>query len=188
MTADKADHKAVEAKADQAGKLDLNRLQLDMDMRMLGKQALPVKADLPAAFAGKSGDLTLVDDNIAKAMEFARSRMTPEQIARAEHDAASPKRWIEAAAKIDESRATKHDVTSKHNLADKVEVTAKPGDTYWGVAHSIVSERQGHAASPRQAREMLHDLAVHNGKTDEDAAHLKVGEIIKIPPIKHASA
>lgn len=188
MTADKADPKAVEAKADKAGKLDLNGLQLDMDMRMLGKQAMPVKADLPAAFTGKSGDLTLVDDNIAKAMEFARSRMTPEQIARAEHDAAAPKRWIEAAAKIDESRAPKHDVASKHSFANKSEVTANPGDTYWSVAHGLVSERQGHAASPRQAKEMVHDLAVHNGKTDKEAAHLKVGETIKIPPIKHTSA
>lgn len=112
------------------------------------------------------------DDAVAQAMAFARSRMTPEQIRRAEHEADGPRRYIQAAGQID----------AKHEHKDQV--TAKPGDSYWSVAHTVVSDRKGSHPTNHEIHGMVRQMAALNGKTMEQANQLKVGESIKIPPLE----
>lgn len=176
MSADRPE----QIKSPKADRLDdlLQSSRLHGEMLYVDKRAYPIDKSLPKDFTnGGKSDLTIVDDTIARVMAEAKAKMTPEQIARVEREAASPYRAIANAARIDAQR----EAQGKH------EVTAKPGDSYWSVAHGVVSERKGRQATGHEVKGMVSEMASYNGKTEAEAAHLKVGEKIKIPPHKTAS-
>lgn len=173
MGADKVESKLNEKAADSVA---VSPLQAELfDSKSQGKTKLAADTTLPTAFSttkdGKSSDLTIVDDNISKAMDFARSRMTPEQLQRVNEQADVPNRWIREAAKIDQRN----------------EVKAKTGDSYWSIAENLIADREGRKGTRGEVRAMMKDIASHNGKTEEEAANLKVGESVKLPPKKRQS-
>jgi len=126
------------------------------------------KEALPLAFGSAKDDLKIVDDRLAATMKVAEGMLTPEQIDRVNRAAAIPYRYIQQAGEI----------------KPQEQVTAKPGDTYWSVAHSVLSQREGKVPTNPEVHTMMRALAAHNGKTVEEAANLRVGETIKIPPAK----
>ncbi|MBS1994463.1 MAG: hypothetical protein JSS83_28315 [Cyanobacteria bacterium SZAS LIN-3] len=150
---------------DAAQPLFSARALAELDMK--SNPAFMSKAALPLEFTPNKKDLEIVDQQIAAAMKFAESRMTKEQIARVNVEANIPHKYIQQAA--------------DHMKAPN-QVTAKPGDSYWSVAHDVVAQRKGVQPSNPEVHTMVKTMAAHNGKTMEEANHLKVGETIKIPP------
>lgn len=174
MAADKVESKQNE-KATESGTLSPFQAEV-FDSKGQAKTKSGQNADaLPAAFSsgkdGKTSDLTIVDDNISKAMDFAKSRMTPEQIQRVNEQAEVPNRWILEAAKIDQRN----------------EVKAKPGDSYWSIADGLIADREGRKGSRSEVQALMKDIVAHNGKLEADAGNLKVGESVKLPPKKRQS-
>jgi len=158
---------------------------------------------VPEAFSGGGNDVQIVNvsEQIATITEHYRKQLNPEQLARAEKAAdvyryiqgpgkdgkfpavsdyvksqqpipmekqADVKRWIIEAAKIDERNG----------------VIVKPGDSYWSVAHGVISKREGREAQGGEVKAMVREMAAFNGKTEEEAGTLRVGEAIKLPPPK----
>ncbi len=174
-----------------------------LDRKALNGKVGNTAAKVPEAFGSDNSDVQIVNqaDQIAAITEHYRKQLNPEQLARAEKAAdvyryiqgpgkdgkfpevsdyvksqkpipmekqADVKRWIIEAAKIDERNG----------------VIAKPGDTYWGVAHSVVSKREGREALGGEVKAMVKEMAVLNGKTEAETGTLLVGERIKLPPPK----
>jgi len=135
----------------------------------LTKEALP----LPKDFAPTKDDLKIVDDRIASVMKWAESRMTKEQIARVNEQAAEPFAAIRRAGAAE----------SKPNSK---EVNAKKNDTYWSIAHDTVSQRDCQRPTKHAVHSMVKDMATLNGKTLEEANKLAIGEPVKLPPARKA--
>jgi len=127
------------------------------------KEALP----LPKDFAPTKDDLKIVDDRLAAAMKFAESRMTKEQIAKVNEQAAAPFDYIRRAG---EMKPTPQEVHAKKN------------DTYWSIAHDTVTQRDCQRPTKHAVHAMVKDMATLNGKTLEEAGKLAIGEPVKLPP------
>ncbi|MBU6453975.1 MAG: hypothetical protein KGS72_19505 [Cyanobacteria bacterium REEB67] len=151
----------------------------NMDMMMLGKQALPLPEAFTKGAGGKANDLQIVDekataarnsdpagDQIARSIAEARAQMTPAQLQHAEMQASAPMRYIQAAGEF------------KHQAPEQ-KLTAHAGDTLSAFAALILRQREGHAPSQAHIIEMTDRLAIHNNKTNVN--DLKVGEIISVP-------
>lgn len=62
------------------------------------------------------------------------------------------------------------------------QLTVETGDTYWSLAKLVVSLRKGCVATSLEVKRMVREMAHYNGKTECDAARIRPGDIIKVPP------
>jgi len=82
--ADKADVKAeTRQESRSSDHIDFGLMEVNAQMRELGKRAIPLDTKLPAAFTAGGKDLTIVDDQIAGHIKDAAAKMTPAQLERA---------------------------------------------------------------------------------------------------------
>lgn len=204
IVADKADVKAeTRQESKLADPLNLGRLEVEAQMRELGKRAIPLDTTLPKAFTS-GADLTIVDNQIAGHIADARAKMTPEQLARAEKAADLPHRVIEAAGNrgpipevsvhrrsqeavpVERQADVNRWIVAAGRIGEKSEVTARPGETYSSIARDLIAEREGRRPSKTEVHVMATAIAEYNGKTGDQANSLKVDEVVKLPPMRKA--
>jgi|GEM_PF-736861 hypothetical protein len=205
IVADKPDIKAeTRQESKLADPINFGRLEVEAQMRELGKRAIPLDTKLPAAFAGGGADLTIVDKQIAGHIADARAKMTPEQLARAEKAADFPYRVIEAAGNrgsipdvsahrrgqeaipVERQADVNRWIAAAGKIGEKSEVTARPGETYSSIARDLIAEREGRRPSKTEVHVMATAIAEYNGKTGDQANSLKVDEVVKLPPMRKA--
>lgn len=158
---------------------------------------------VPEAFGSGTSDLQIVSqaDQIAAITEHYRKQLNPEQLARAEK-AADVYRYIQGPGKdgkfpevsdyvksqkpipMDKQADVKRWIIEAAKIDERNGVIAKPGDTYWGVAHGEISKREGREARGGEVKAMVKEMAILNGKTEAETGTLRVGEAIKLPPPK----
>lgn len=64
------------------------------------------------------------------------------------------------------------------------ETTARAGDSYWSIAREAARSITGRTPFNHETRDIVRAMAELNGKTAEQANHLKVGEKVKLPAMR----
>jgi len=192
----------VEKGNEVASPLQPEALDSSAKTTALGKK---VDTTMPQAFGSGAADLKIVNNDLAikDATEYAKSLLTKEQLARVEKEADIPFRYIQGAgnhgkiptvseyAKSQEPIPMEKQADVKRWIIEAARaeernqhLTAQSGDSYWKMAHGVVTRREGRTASDGETMAMFKSMAALNGKSEEEAAKLQVGEVVNVPPPK----
>lgn len=87
----------------------------------------------------------------------------------------------EAAQRMRDGTDVFHRIKEAGKIEKPSEHVVKKGETYWSVAHQLTSKNVERPTAG-DVKFMVKKLAAYNGKTEVEAANIKPGDIIKIPP------
>ena len=74
------------------------------------------------------------------------------------------------------------------SIPEMREIIAGEGETYWSIATSLVVERMGRSATAGEVKRMFQLLAYFNNKTEIEAAKIRPGQKVKLPPPNYPKA
>lgn len=87
----------------------------------------------------------------------------------------------EAAQRMRDGTDVFHRIKEAGKIEKPNEHVVKKGETYWSVAHQLASKNVERPTAG-DVKFMVKKLAAYNGKTEVEAANIRPGDIIKIPP------
>lgn len=182
IVADKADVKAeTRQESKPADHIDFSRIEVDAQMRELGKRAIPLDTTLPKAFTSGGADLTIVDKQIDAHIAAAKAKMTPEQLARAEKAADLPHRVVDAASNngvIPEVSSYRRNLDATSDKAQAAKVDREISGHIADARAKMTPEQLARAEKAADLPYRVIEAAGNRGQIPEVSAHRRAQEVV----------
>jgi hypothetical protein len=184
IVADKADVKAeTRQESKPADHIDFSRIEVDAQMRELGKRAIPLDTSLPKAFTAGGADLTIVDKQLEGHVAAAKAKMTPEQLARAEKAADLPHRVVDAASNngvIPEVSTYRRNLDAASDKAQAAKVDREISGHIADARAKMTPEQLARAEKAADLPYRVIEAAGNRGPIPEVSAHRRSQEAIPV--------